>query len=543
MRTNRIRTLRLMRELSAQDLADAIGVSVSTVYSIETGRINPPQERLELIASFFNCSVSDLMIEQDINPHAGSYLKAVRESRGLTRSEVAEQIGVQTGTVAAIENGRIKLLPNIRVKAYAQALKIRSRNILAKLFVVAATLSIISEPSLAHHEGVGAGKRDMAKAVLSYDDIQELWELPLRKKEKMSMDIIRTAHKHMNGKIHVSHSGGKDSTVGCHITRRIFPDVVAVFADTGLESRTVKEFIKTIDNVITVRPKMSFVRYLEKHGYPLATKKIAKMISQVQRGVLGTGVEAEGKDPTYRMELVLNGIQENGKKASIGYISFKHQYLLGSKSEIERYKKEFAKVGSKAVPPKYDVQVSADCCKVLKKDPLIKWAKENKSLPIISVLAEESQDRLNDIRTRGFNDLDGKNPACMPLGFWTEEDIYAYIKKYSIEIAPDYYERTVKTSCGKTVTVEGEKRTGCQFCMFGFHDEPADNNRLTKMKLVDPVTYKNAMTKYGLAKVVWYIDQHTEPTKKEIKAGVVEGQKWKHLWGEFVTDKGNPKKA
>ena len=44
-------------------------------------------------------------------------------------------------------------------------------------------------------------------------------------------------------------SGGKDSTVLLDLARRIYPDIPAVFIDTGLEYPELRDFVKTIPNV------------------------------------------------------------------------------------------------------------------------------------------------------------------------------------------------------------------------------------------------------------------------------------------------------
>lgn len=62
--------------------------------------------------------------------------------------------------------------------------------------------------------------------------------------------------------VYVSFSGGKDSTVLLHLVREMFPEVEAVFVDTGLEYPEVREFAKSFENVTVLRPKMSFTKVI-----------------------------------------------------------------------------------------------------------------------------------------------------------------------------------------------------------------------------------------------------------------------------------------
>ena len=112
--------------------------------------------------------------------------------------------------------------------------------------------------------------------------IQELrirQALPLEQKILMTKTRIRewVNYYGLEG-VYVSFSGGKDSTVLLHIAREIYPDIKAVFVDTGLEYPEIREFVKTFDNVDIIRPKMNFKQVIEKYGYPFISKEVSECV-------------------------------------------------------------------------------------------------------------------------------------------------------------------------------------------------------------------------------------------------------------------------
>lgn len=85
-------------------------------------------------------------------------------------------------------------------------------------------------------------------------------------------------HSKINGNVYVSFSGGKDSTVLLDLVRKKYPDVPAVFVNTGLEYPEIVEFVNTIPNVKTIRPKMNFKQVLDTYGYPVISKMVSMQI-------------------------------------------------------------------------------------------------------------------------------------------------------------------------------------------------------------------------------------------------------------------------
>ncbi|MEH8022341.1 helix-turn-helix transcriptional regulator [Rheinheimera metallidurans] len=66
--TNVIAVLRAERQLSQQELADAIGVSRKTISTVETGRFNPSVIIALKLAQYFNVSVEQIfMLNKDVS--------------------------------------------------------------------------------------------------------------------------------------------------------------------------------------------------------------------------------------------------------------------------------------------------------------------------------------------------------------------------------------------------------------------------------------------------------------------------------------------
>lgn len=283
------------------------------------------------------------------------------------------------------------------------------------------------------------------------DDLRVMQALPLNIKIAMTNSRIRQWYDEYGGDVYVSFSGGKDSTVLLHLVRTLYPDVPAVYVDTGLEYPEIREFVKTIDNVIWLKPEMNFKQVILKYGYPIISKEQSAFIQEYR---------------TTKSEK-LKSIRWNGNKYGRGKISEKWKFLVDAPFNI----------GDK-------------CCDVMKKNPAKKFEKQTGLHPIIGTMAQESQQRKSNWLMYGCNAFEKKRPTSQPLSFWTEQDILKYILEFDLQYASVYGD-IVEDEDGKLKTT-GCDRTGCEFCLYGIQADGCPN-RLERIKKIHPKRYEFIM--------------------------------------------------
>ena len=90
-------------------------------------------------------------------------------------------------------------------------------------------------------------------------ELKLLQNYPLDLKvEKTKLRIREWVDYYGEDGVYISFSGGKDSTVLLHIVRSIYPNIEAVFSNTGLEFPEIVQFVKTFDNVTIIKPNITF---------------------------------------------------------------------------------------------------------------------------------------------------------------------------------------------------------------------------------------------------------------------------------------------
>ena len=81
------------------------------------------------------------------------------------------------------------------------------------------------------------------------NDLYQMQSLPLDIKIRMSESRIRGwIDEYGEDGAYIAFSGGKDSTVLKHLVRRLYPNVVAVFVNTGLEYPSVGLFARRFED-------------------------------------------------------------------------------------------------------------------------------------------------------------------------------------------------------------------------------------------------------------------------------------------------------
>ncbi len=324
------------------------------------------------------------------------------------------------------------------------------------------------------HENVQNGQVQKRFYALS-----ERQQLSLEDKIRLSQKRIREWYDAWDGRVAVSYSGGKDSAVLLWLARSVFPDIPAVFVNTGLEYPELVAQVKQTPNTIFIKPKMSFYSVVRTYGYPVISKKVARGISILRHPT------ATNKN-IYR--LYDQGINRFGEKVSGYQVPRRWRFLVDSPFEI-----------------------SDSCCRVMKKDPMHAYSRRTGNMMFVGILAEDSKQRQKTYLRRGCNDFDAKTPSSWPMAFWTRQDVLTCIQKAKIKI-PSVYGDIITDKRTGELTTTGLGTTGCMFCAFGIQME-RNPNRFQQMRETHPALWRYINDKLNLGYLFEYIRGHCPDRK------------------------------
>lgn len=262
---------------------------------------------------------------------------------------------------------------------------------------------------------------------------------------------IKRDYDRCDGKIVLSFSGGKDSTIIAKLIEMSKLPIELVFSNTGVELEATLDFVKKFD-CTWIKPEMTMSQTLKKYGKPVLSKEKSDRLAIYHRNIDNNPEQYSAVDK------LING--------TFGKIANKHIHLLHEDLEFK---------------------TSAHCCDILKKKPFQKYMIENDLEGYFTgVRTAEGGNRLRYTSCVQTKKLGNKVVVLsMPIIDWTDEVCDAFVEEYNIELSEAY-------------TTYGMKRTGCVGCPF--------NQELAK----DMETLYNHEPKKYKGALFWFKDSYIQ---------------------------------
>lgn len=268
------------------------------------------------------------------------------------------------------------------------------------------------------------------------------------KNELLLLDRLLTIQniieKNGQDNFYLSYSGGKDSTVLHYLLDEAIPNntIPRLFINTGIEYKMTVDFVKEMRDddprIVIISSGENIKKMLDKHGYPFKSKEHSEKLALYQNGS--------------KCKSLRNYLDKNSKFKCPNILM--HQFT-----------------------PEYSLKVSAQCCHKLKKEPAVKWQKENnKHIVITGMRMAEGGLRAN--MNCIITDKAGNIKKFHPLAKVTDEWMDWYIDNRNIKLSKLYYQPY------------NFKRTGCKGCPFSLDLQ----EQLSVMELYLPDEVKQCET-------------------------------------------------
>ena len=354
------------------------------------------------------------------------------------------------------------------------------------------------------------------------NDLYQMQSLPLSAKIRMTARRINEwVNEFDEDGVYLSFSGGKDSTVLGHIIREVcgYKNIPFVFVDVPTQYPELKEFTQTFDNLVILKPKISFAQVCEQYGFPMISKVVSNCVSGARKYVKYLDSQKSNNailtDRQFHMlamsdplgiERRINKKNEQHKNLQIGVIPSGSEYRLRRlNGELKDSKGNYSQFNQEKYKFFLDApfEISDLCCDIMKKKPVHDYEKKTGRKPIIATMASESVIRTQKWLQDGCNAFNVTKPHSNPMSFWTEQDVLLYIKENNLPICSVYGEVVTDYEavgqCENQMSfadfgifdkerpllkTTGCQRTGCVLCGFGCHLEK--ESRFLRLKETHP---------------------------------------------------------
>ena len=318
---------------------------------------------------------------------------------------------------------------------------------------------------------------------IKLNQLKQYQALSLHGAVRRSEMLVHQAMEYFEGQMYIALSG-KDSCAGANLIWSLYPNVPAVFVDTGNEYDGVKQNIyRMIEEgkpIEIIKPDVSCWDVNKKYGWPILSKQICMGINRF----------VNTKSFTQKRLRAFGGVNPTSGKKQQRTIPLKYHYILR------------AVLSGK-------LKVTTKCCSELKIKPFVKYERRTGRKPFVFTMASNSGTRLKSYLKNGCNAFSDGGGVSRPLMFWTEQHVLQYIKSENIQIASDYGD--ILEDAEGCLMCEKEDNTGCKFCMFGIQfEKDREVNRIQRLAETEPESYAEFIEHGGgevmdLLKIEWRV--------------------------------------